>query len=298
LKDLILIIVIFSLKARKLFIDFIEVDLYIVAEVLIGSNFIKMEWQSLPIRRYDLYFESQQIPMNIQTKRWQSAQAYEKEWWRSHSCLIDPEFYKAYAEELLDELNGIIHIKEDTRILEIGSGAAGIITHLPGRFRYAIDPLEDFFSSVERFQSFRDKKVAYHTGKAEDLPFEDHFFNLIIIDNVIDHCQDIHLVFSEMERVLTDRGIIYLRLNTYTTWGKFIRKIVELLKIDPGHPHTFTQGSLLKRISHHGYTIRKIHDQGYWTTWIRELSSMKLKEILKALSFSSPNKTLCLLEKS
>ncbi len=91
-----------------------------------------------------------------------------------------------------------------------------MLTYINTKYRYAIDPLAHYFASVEEFNGFRDKKVKYYQGKAEALPFEDDNFVLIIIDNVLDHCENINLVFGEMHRVLKNRGIIYLRLNIYT----------------------------------------------------------------------------------
>jgi len=236
--------------------------------------------------------------MKVNDLRWQSAQVYEKDWWGSHISTIEPDFYLAYAKDLLQELNGILTIKEDTAILEIGSGAAGIITHLESKSRNAIDPLEDFYSSVPKFKEFRDEKVNYHQGKAEKLPFEKNQFELIIIDNVLDHCADILAVFQEANRVLKTGGIVYLRLNVYTRWGRLVRKIVEVLQIDPGHPHTFIRTSLLNQLRQFGFNVLKEKRQGFWNTWIAELKTIKIKELLKALSFSSPNKTMFVLEKS
>lgn len=235
--------------------------------------------------------------MKVKYQRWKTAQNYEKNWWESHISSIQPDFYFAYAEELLRDLNGIFTIKEDTPILEIGSGAAGIITHLESRFRHAIDPLEDFYSTIHKFQEFRDKDVKYHTGQAEKLPFSKDKFELIIIDNVLDHCADIDSIFQEASRVLKSNGIIYLRLNIYTNWGKFVRKIVEILQIDPGHPHTFSWKSLLNQIKKFDFKIVKVKRRGFWLTWISELKSMKAKELSKAFSFSSPNKTLIIFIK-
>ncbi len=112
--------------------------------------------------------------------RWETTQKYEKSWWESVIPIIDPAFYMVYAEEFQIEMQGIINMDENTRILEIGTAAAGILTYINTKYRYAIDPLAHFFASVEEFNGFRDKKVKYYRGKAEALPFEDDNFVLII----------------------------------------------------------------------------------------------------------------------
>jgi hypothetical protein len=80
--------------------------------------------------------------------RWEIAQEYEKKWWRSRVDFITLDFYQDYAADLAKDMEGILKIREDSKILEIGSGAAGILTFLNSNFRYAVDPLEDFYSSV------------------------------------------------------------------------------------------------------------------------------------------------------
>lgn len=231
------------------------------------------------------------------TQRWEIAQKYEKDWWEARKDQIDCEFYEAYAHELVKQLEGILKIEKGTPILEIGSGAAGIITFLQGNQRYGIDPLEYFYSSVENFKKFRDPNVKYQTAKAEELPFENNKFQLIIIDNVLDHCDDIERVFKEMRRVLQENGKVYLRLNIYTYWGKIVRFLADKLKIDPGHPYTFARKSIFAIFKNSDFNILKIEERGYWQTWTQEIKSGKLKELLKAVTFSSPNKTAYILEK-
>lgn len=231
-------------------------------------------------------------------KRWSIAQRYEKEWWETRQEQVDFDFYREYAKELLEQTRGFIEMSAATAILEIGSGAGGIITFLPSDDRHAIDPLEDFYTSVLGFQAQRDHNVIYQKAKAEHLPYENQRFDLIICDNVLDHCDDVGMVFKEMCRVLRDDGKVYLRLNLYGFWGKFIRLLVEVFKIDPGHPYTFTGRSMRRYFRDHGLIVLKTEAKGFWKTWLKELKSGKIKEIFKAVSFSSPSKTMFLLARA
>lgn len=230
-------------------------------------------------------------------KRWTVAQSYEKGWWEARARQIDFGFYQNYAKELQECMRGILEIAPNTSILEIGSGAGGILTYLNSNDRSAIDPLDDFYASVPDFQQQRDQKVKYQTAKAENLPFEKKRFDFIICDNVLDHCENIDSIFSEMRRVLRDEGKLYLRLNIYTNWGKLIRWLVEKLKIDPGHPHTFTRKSIDSHFKKYQFELLKTEENGFFTTWIKETKSGKIKELLKAMTFSTPNKALYILEK-
>ncbi|HDP99442.1 MAG TPA: class I SAM-dependent methyltransferase [bacterium] len=163
----------------------------------------------------------------INNNRWLVAKQYEKEWWKTRKNQIDFGFYRSYAEELVESIQGVTDIAANTSILEIGSGAGGIVTFLNSDKSYAFDPLEEFYASVPNFQKQRNQKVKYQTAKAEHIPFEKKRFDFIICDNVLDHCDDIDKVFLEMRRVLRDHGTLWLRLNIYTFWGRLIRLLIE-----------------------------------------------------------------------
>lgn len=235
--------------------------------------------------------------MSDTEQRWLTAQTYEKNWWQNRIASLDLEFYKAYAENLTNELDGILKIDQRTAILEIGSGAAGILTFLPGAVRHAIDPLENFYSTVPKFVEFRDTRVHYQTMKAENLEFSDHMFDLIICDNVFDHCEDTDRVLQEMHRVLKKGGVVYLRLVTYHFWGKLIRVLLEKFQIDKGHPYTFSKSSLSDAMQRNGFQVVKIKSKGYFKSWLDDLFMGSLKGFVKAILFATRDKTLYVLKR-
>ena len=229
--------------------------------------------------------------------RWELAQEYEKEWWDSRKEAISLDFYKHFAEDLNGILKDILEIKKNTFILEIGSGAAGTITFIDSDNKYAIDPLEYFYSTVKEFTKDRDSRVKYFSAKGEELPFEKEMFDLIIIDNVLDHCADPDKVVEEMNRVLKPGGIIFFRQNTYHCWGVFVRSIMEKIVFDKGHPFTFSKSRLEKIFTKFNFTTLKFSRFGYFKTWKKEFFSFKPKELAKALLFATRDKTLYILKK-
>lgn len=230
--------------------------------------------------------------------RWKLAQEYEQNWWKSVRDNVDMSFYETFAAEVKELIAPHIEIKDDTGILEIGSGAAGIITHFTNsNERFAIDPLEDLYSSVESFVNYRDEKVKYFNAKGEALPFENEKFDLILIDNVLDHCEDPELVMSEINRTLKKNGIIFFRQNTYNLWGKFVRGLMEKVLIDKGHPFTFTKNDLLQNCFAEKYDILFYSRSGYFKTWIKELTTFDKKNLIKALLFVTRDKVAYILKK-
>lgn len=233
----------------------------------------------------------------MKDNRWNLAQIYEKEWWDGHKSGMSMDFYKNFALELDEVLAGILTIDSNSTILEIGSGAAGIITYIESDHKYAIDPLENFYSTIESFAKVRDSRVKYYCMKGEDISFDSEMFDLIIIDNVLDHCEDPLKVLSQINRVLKPGGIVFFRQNTYHFWGVFVRSLMELLTFDKGHPFTFSKKQIVKYFLKYNFEVLKIVRNGYFNTWKNEILSRKKKEVIKALLFATRDKTLYLLRK-
>ena len=232
------------------------------------------------------------------TRRWYKAQSSERAWWRSRAAAMDLDFYAVFARAMRRELDGILTPVKDTRVLEIGSGAAGILTHLGEcSERHAVDPLEEFYASEERFRAYRDPAVHYHAGTGEDLGFSADHFHLIIMDNVLDHCADPDKVLDEIQRVLQPGGTVYLRQNTYHLWGRLVRGVMECFQIDRGHPHTFSKGYLRRRYEQLGLEVRRCHRGGYWATWSAEIRSPRSLDRVKALLLATRDRTLYILQK-
>jgi ubiquinone/menaquinone biosynthesis C-methylase UbiE len=227
--------------------------------------------------------------------RWKLAQEYELSWWKDYRKGL--EWYQVFSKEIEDLTRPFMEIKRETKILEIGSGPAGSLTFLKSDNKYAIDPLENFFSTKEEWVSFRDPKVNYQEGKGEELPYEEDFFDLIIIDNVLDHCEDPLLVLDEMNRVLKKGGMIFLRQNLYNWWGRQMRKIMELNVVDRGHPSTFGKIHLINQFKKRFWEIKKYEEIGYLKAWKDDLGELTVKGFIKSFLFITRNRALFLLKK-
>jgi len=229
--------------------------------------------------------------MKDKKTRWQLAQKYEFNWWKKRENVINPDYYIESASEIRSYYSDYKELSPETCILEIGSGAAGILTFLSeSKQRFAIDPLEYFYATVPSFTGIRDNSVQYFTAKGEELPFENNKFDVVIIDNVLDHCENPYKVMDEVKRTLKTNGFVYFRQNTYSRYGKFARFVMELFLVDKGHPFTFRKNELYKLFNLKGFVIKKVEQDGYFKTWKREITSFSLKDKIKALLFITRDK--------
>jgi ubiquinone/menaquinone biosynthesis C-methylase UbiE len=110
-------------------------------------------------------------------------------------------------------------------VLDVGCGDAGVpIAFAEAGARAAgIEPHE---RSVERARV----RVAEHGvavdlrhGVAEELPYPDASFDLVLLDNVLEHVRDQARTLSEIRRVLRPEGMLYLvtpkPLSLYSLWN-------------------------------------------------------------------------------
>lgn len=180
--------------------------------------------------------------------RWRVAQTYERFYWTNRADQISEgrtgglEWYEWRARRFLDMYGELLPggIGGDASILEIGCGPVGFFGFLPGSLHVGIDPLERFFSESEPLTEHRPGRASYVTSVGERLPFAGGVFDLVIVDNCIDHVRSVSDVMREIARVLAFEGVVYFRVNCRSSVGYWAHRLLSRLALDPGHPHTFT----------------------------------------------------------
>lgn len=231
----------------------------------------------------------------VQRLRWEQAQSHEKEHWQSISNQINNTgegrltWYQWRAKNLLYNIKKAFQADNFTfkkfRILELGSGPVGVVSAIEeAKERVAIDPLCNFYSSQEALIQCRSNEVKYLNARGEDLAFDDKYFDLVLIENVIDHVQDSCRVMKEISRVLKSSGILYLTVNLHPPIGFVLHRIASKLQIDKGHPHSFTRGRIRRFLNEYGFEIARDEWENYWQCRLNDLKSDSYKRKLKALS--------------
>lgn len=212
----------------------------------------------------------------IDQSKWAVAQAHEKEHWvKNHERYTSDDFrmkQRLKAEQNERWISGFIELREDSRILEIGGAGEPMIDFFSRGRLTSLDPLNDFYS--EQFPNLLDPKVRRVCATAEDIPFEDQFFDLIMTHNVLDHTQNPSQVMRELSRCLKDDGILAFSVNTFPVCWVWGRKLFPLLggRDHLLHPHSFSAGKVFRELRRESFEIleakldlfvtRKREDQG------------------------------------
>jgi len=118
----------------------------------------------------------------------------------------------ARSQTVRRRLEAIRPLAQEDRVLEVGSGAHGLVFGLGAKHGFGIDPL-----AVEYRRLFPKMQTAARTIAAigEQLPFEDRSFDVVISDNVIDHAERPLKILEEIVRVLRPDGILFFTVNVH-----------------------------------------------------------------------------------
>jgi SAM-dependent methyltransferase len=199
----------------------------------------------------------------VSPARWQTAQQYERGYWASLATRIAEgsvsqlDWYQWRADQLVSRLRslGLAHLTDGrARVVEVGSGPVGVVGFFPAAERLAIDPLESYYGSNVTLAALRNRAVKYRQGSVEALPCESASYDLAIMENCIDHVRDVRAGMRELRRVLRASGTLYLTVNCRTAWGFVVHRALSRLRVDAGHPYTFTPPRARALLDDHGFT--------------------------------------------
>ena len=116
------------------------------------------------------------------------------------------------VNNLRRRLNEFREINDADKILEVGSGAHGLIFGFDDLFAVGIDPLAVDYKRLFPFWQEDAKTIA---AIGEKLPFADESFEIVLSDNVIDHAENPVGIIEEFARVIKPAGLLYFTVNVH-----------------------------------------------------------------------------------
>jgi SAM-dependent methyltransferase len=223
--------------------------------------------------------------------RWQRAQQYERGYWASLATRIADgsvsqlDWYRWRAEQLVHRLHalGLTQLTDGrARVVEVGSGPVGVVGFFPAVERVAIDPLEPYYAGNATLAALRNPAVEYREGSVEALPCESERYDLAIMENCIDHVRDVRAAMRELKRALAAAGTLYLTVNCRTGWGYLVHRALSRLRVDAGHPYTFTPRRVQALLQDHGFRTLEFEVGSYAAARQADLAASERRARLKA----------------
>ena len=111
-------------------------------------------------------------------------------------------------------LEQIRPVPPDARVLEVGSGAHGLVFFFGSSRAIGCDPLAHAYADL--FPAWQ-RLVPTLAAAGESLPFADAVFDVVLCDNVVDHALDPAGIVSELARVLAPGGLLFFTVNVHHT---------------------------------------------------------------------------------
>ena len=147
-----------------------------------------------------------------------------------------------HSAAVREKLAAVRPISDAARVLEVGSGAHGLIFFFDAAERVGVDPLADHYRELfPAWQGHAPTIAAF----GEALPFEDSSFDVVLSDNVVDHAENPRRIVEEMVRVLKPGGMLYFTVNVHHViyhWAASIHAVWRSLgipvEITPFADHT------------------------------------------------------------
>jgi SAM-dependent methyltransferase len=124
------------------------------------------------------------------------------------------------AEGLLRVVEPYIQLSSTSRILDIGSGVGSFVAACKRRGLQAFGVEPDKIAQGSKLTSIqiarrRIASTVFVSGIGEQLPFPNAFFDLVTLNQVIEHVSDQEKVIREASRVVSERGVVYIACPNY-----------------------------------------------------------------------------------
>lgn len=147
------------------------------------------------------------------------------------------------------------------RLLEVGSG----LGHLAGQLE---DAFETYGIDLNHWAVKQSKAVVnttrLETASAQDLPFADDSFNVVIIKHIVEHLPDPARAIREIGRVVAPGGILILATPNLGSLLKPWKGARWIGYQDPTHISLKPPEEWLSLIREAGFSFQRVFADGFW----------------------------------
>ena len=151
--------------------------------------------------------------------------------------------------------------RRGSRLLEIGSGLGHLVGQLEGNFEtFGLD-LNHW--AVTRSKS-EAKRTELQTASAQELPFADASFGVIIIKHIVEHLPDPARALNEISRILEPNGSLILATPNLDSLLKPWKGSKWIGYLDPTHISLKRPSEWFGLIEMNGLHIEHAFADGFW----------------------------------
>jgi len=116
-------------------------------------------------------------------------------------------YWRTYR--FLDDILEIIKVSDESRLLDVGCGIASVLHFIDKGDKHAIDPLAEDYKKLYQYPD----NIKLIQGVAEEMPYQDGYFDVVFCTNVLDHVSEPLSTIKEIDRVLKKQGHLVLTVE-------------------------------------------------------------------------------------
>jgi len=151
--------------------------------------------------------------------------------------------------------------RRGARLLEVGSGMGHLVDQLSAAFEaYGMD-LNHW--AVKQSKALSDQ-VLFQTASAQELPYKNGAFNVVIIKHIAEHLPDPAKAIREIGRVTEKNGILILAVPNLDSLLKPWKGDKWIGYQDPTHISLKEPQEWLQIIQNAGYELERVSSDGFW----------------------------------
>ena len=165
-----------------------------------------------------------------------------EELWDSRAQTYDTRF--GFTRGGQRKLLSLIQLGDNPRVLDLACGPGFALreaanrTHGQGEF-YGVDNSAKMIE-VAQTKSKTYSNLRFYKSQVEELPFDDHFFDVIISSNAFHHFSNPEKALEEARRVLKPRGRLYiLDMTANNALMRFFDKFMH--RLEPAHVKLYSR---------------------------------------------------------
>lgn len=166
----------------------------------------------------------------------------------------DPAAWKAIADFILTKVHQHLSEAKGQRILDVGCAYGFFL-------QFARERCLDAYGvevSEETSQYARRHELSVKTGTLLEAAFDDNFFDIVTLNNVLEHTLNPVVELREVFRILKNRGIVFLAVPNF---GSLVAKADNFywkMKSWPNHLFYFTESTLTAILRKTGFSILEV----------------------------------------
>jgi SAM-dependent methyltransferase len=214
---------------------------------------------------YETYYNHREIDRN---------HGFEEEYWKETK---DPDGLtrfigdeREHKRELASKELEFINTLTPGSILDVGCGTGAIIEGVDNKWKkYGLE--------VSKYAADEAKKYCdMYVGELKEAKYKDNSFDVVILFHVIEHLEDPLDVLIEIHRILKVGG--WLIIGTPNFDGACARRFGSNFRMlhDPTHTSLFSDESLQRMISDHGFVVDRTEFEYFDTKYFTESNLKRL----------------------